>query len=243
MNLKILNKANFIHNFLNPVSRINDLCSLTLENNNLYSLNRTSDSNFMLYASTDDFIYEGDKRLLSFADIKKFIKAFECITQDTDIELKLNENTIEYSSHINKFKFHLINDNIVRGPNYSLEKLNSLEFDVEFKLSYASYLNLIKSSTFISSEKIYLSTLDGKVHGELTDKTKSNIDSYSLVVSDSYIGSNLDKPLCFDFNLFRSVSIPKNLESTIRLSNKGIIAFVVEQDKYKLKYISTAHAS
>jgi hypothetical protein len=181
--------------------------------------------------------------LLSFADIKKFIKAFECIPQDLAIGLKLNENSIEYASHINKFKFHLINDNIVRGPNYSLEKLNSLEFDIEFKLDYATYLNLIKSSTFISTEKIYISNSEGKVQAELTDKTKSNVDSYSLMISDSYTGSDLNKPLCFDFNLFRSVSIPKNSDSIIKISNKGIIAFIVEQDKYKLKYISTAHAS
>lgn len=243
MNLKIKNKTNFIHNFLNPISRINDLCSLTLENNSIYSLNRTSDSNFMLYASTDDICYEGEKRILSFADIKKFSKAFECVSQDTDIDLKLNENNIEYSSHLNKFKFHLINDNIVRGPNYNIDKLNSLEYDTEFTLNYNSYLNLIKSSTFISSEKIYLNTVDGKMYGELTDKTKSNIDSYTLSISESYNGSALDKPLCFDFNLFRSIAMPKNSESIIRLSNKGIIAFVIEQDKYKLKYISTAHVS
>lgn len=243
MNLKIKNKQYFIQNFLNPISKINDLCSLILENNQIYSFNRTPDSTFTLFSFCDDVEYEGEKRILSFAEIKKFIKAFDCISQDEEIILELNENNIEYKSHLNKFKFHLINDNIVRGPNYSIEKMNSLEFDAEFKLSYQTYLNLIKSSTFISTEKIYLYTQDGKVFGELTDKTKKNVDSYSLIICDSFNGDEFNDPLAFDFNLFRSLSISKNSDIDIKINTKGIIAFIIDQVNYKLKYISTAHVS
>lgn len=196
-----------------------------------------------MFCFSNDIEYEGEKRILSFAEIKKFVKAFDCIPQDTDIILKLNENNIEYKSHINKFKFHLINDNIVRGPNYSIEKLNSLEFNCSFKLTYSSYLNLIKSSTFITSEKVYINTEDGRVIAELTDKTKSNIDSYTLTLSDSFEGDQCPNALAFDFNLFRSLSLAKNSEIDIKLNTKGVIAFILEMDNYKLKYISTAHVS
>jgi hypothetical protein len=243
MILKIQNKQNFITNFLQPISRVNDICSLTLENNSIYSFNRTTDSTFTLFSHTDDISYEGEKRILSFAEIKKFIKAFECIPQDTDIVLQLNENNIEYKSHINKFKFHLINDNIVRGPNYSIEKLNSIEFNSDFVLSYSVYTNLLKSSTFISTEKIYLYTQDNKVFGELTDKTKSNVDSYTMLLSESYTGDGFSNPIPFDFNLFRSICLSKGTDASIKLNTKGIIAFIVDHDKYKLKYISTAHVS
>lgn len=243
MILKIQNKQNFINNFLQPISRVNDICSLTLENNTIYSFNRTTDSTFTLFSYTDDIYYEGEKKILSFAEIKKFVKAFECIPQDNDIVLKLNENNIEYKSHVNKFKFHLINDNIVRGPNYSIEKMNSIEFNSEFVLTYSVYLNLIKSSTFISTEKIYLYTEDNKVFGELTDKTKSNVDSYTVLLSDTYTGQDFNNPIPFDFNLFRSISLLKGTDALIKLNTKGIIAFVVDYDKYKLKYISTAHVS
>lgn len=243
MTLKIKNKQNFIQNFLNPISKINDLCSLILENNSIYSFNRTSDSSFTLFSYTEDIEYEGERKTLSFSEIKKFCKAFECIPQDTDIVLNLNENNIEYKSHINKFKFHLISDNIVRGPNYSIEKLNSLEFDLDFKLTYDTYINLIKSSTFISTEKIYIFTENGKVYAELTDKTKNNVDSYSMILSDEFTGKECPTPLAFDFNIFRSIYTKKTNEVIIKLNTKGIVAFIITFDKYNLKYISTAHVS
>ena len=241
--LKIRNKKNFIQNFLNPISKVNELCSLNLNKDNIYNLNRTADGNFILFAFTDSVSYDGEKRCLSFADIKKFIKAFECIPQEENIDLKINENNIEFTSHINRFKFHLIDDNIVRGPNYTLDKINSLQFDTEFNLSYNSYLDLIKSSTFLSTEKVYLSTRGTNVFAELTDKTKSNVDSFELVISDKFTGDELDSPLCFDLNLFRSISFSKNGEALLKINSKGIIEFGVDQDNYKLKYIATAHIS
>lgn len=241
--LKIKNKKNFIQNFLNPISKVNELCSLTLEKNYIYNLNRTAEGNFILFAYTDSISYDGEKRNLSFADIKKFIKAFECIPQEEDIELRINQNNIEFISHINRFKFYLIDDNIVRGPNYTLEKINSLEFNTEFNLSYNSYLDLIKSSTFLSTEKIYISTKNNTVFAELTDKTKSNVDSFGLVISDKFSGDELISPLCFDLNLFRSISFYKNDQALIKINSKGVIEFRIEQDNYKLKYITTAHIS
>ena len=77
----------------------NDLCSLTIENNSIYNINRTSDNNFSLYSITDDIelIDCEEKRTLSFSDIKKFIKIIDCIGQDT-FELTINTNNIEYKS-------------------------------------------------------------------------------------------------------------------------------------------------
>ena len=85
MILKILNKNNFIQKFLTPISKINELCSITLEKDSIYNLNRTSDTNFSLYARTEDVKYEGEKRCISFADIKRFIKVLDCIPLETNI--------------------------------------------------------------------------------------------------------------------------------------------------------------
>lgn len=242
MILKILNKNSFVHKFLVPVSKINELCSLTLENNSIYNLNRTSDTNFSLYAKTEDIEYTGEKRNISFADIKRFIKVLDCIPLDTNIELNINENNIEYASHSTRFKFHLINDNIVRGPSFNIDKINSLQFDCEFTFSYNSYMSLIKSSTFIiDSSKIYLHNEGSNVIAELTDKTKSNIDTYSTKISESFTGEPIQKPIGFDFDLFKNVSFPKNGEIIIKLNPKiGFVAFEIQDNNYNLKYIATA---
>jgi hypothetical protein len=242
MRLKILNKNNFLQKFLIPISKINELCSLTLENNLIYNLNRTSDTNFSLYAKTEDITYEGEKRNISFADIKRFIKVLDSVPLETNLELIINENSIEYSSHSTRFKFHLINDNIVRGPSFNIDKINSLEFDCAFTFNYNSYMNLIKGSTFIvDSSKIYLHNEGENVVAELTDKTKNNIDTYSTVVSNNFSGNSIQKPIGFDFDLFKNVSFPKNGEILIKINTKiGFVAFEIQDGNYKLKYIATA---
>ena len=242
MKLKILNKNSFIQKFLTPISKINELCSLTLEHDSIFNLNRTSDTNFSLYAKTEDVKYEGEKRSISFSDIKRFIKVLDCIPLDANIELNVNENNIEYACHSTRFKFHLINDSIVRGPSFNIEKINSLEFDGEFNFDYNSYISLIKSSTFIvDSSKIYLHSEGENVIAELTDKTKSNIDTYSTVISNNFTGQQISKPIGFDFDLFKNISFPKNGEIKIRLNTKiGFVAFEIQDGNNKLKYIATA---
>jgi hypothetical protein len=244
MILRILNRQNFVQKFLIPLSRVNDLCTLTLDPNICSNLNRTPDNNFSLYSFTDDIEFDGDKHNISFADIKKFIKVLECIP-DEQINLHINSNNIEYKSNGTKFKFHLINDNIVKSPNFNLEKMNALEFDISFKLTSIMHNLLIKSSTFITdSNKIYLNTDNEGVMAELTDKTKVNIDSYSKIISESFIGNKMEKPLAFNFDLFRNISFLKTNEIEVKLNTtRGFIAFIVKDDKYNLKYISTAHVS
>jgi hypothetical protein len=245
MILRILNKSNFTQKFLTPISRINELCTLTVQKNSIYNLNRTADTNFSLYSVCSDVETEGieDNVNLSFADIKKLIKVLDCLSVNT-LDLVLNKNNVEYNDKGTKFRFHLINDNIVKSPNYNIDKINALQFDVDFKLNTTAHSHLIKSSTFITdSNKIYISTEDGCVLAELTDKSKNNIDSYSVKISDFYGGTSIDKPISFNFDLFRNISYLKTTDAVVRLNTKmGFIAFDIEDDKYKLKYTATAYS-
>lgn len=246
MKLKILNKNNFVQKFLSPISKINDICTLTVEEDKIYSINRTSDNNFSLYSVTSDVEISEytEKTNLSFSDVKKFIKILDCLNQE-QVELDINSNNIEYKSSTVKFKYHLINDNIVKSANFNLDKINNLEFNLFFKFPLLIFNTLMKSSTFItSSNKIYISTENGNVIGELNDKTKSNIDTYTCKLADVYTGDTLPSGLAFNFELFRNISFLKTSELNVSLNtNKGIIAFDVEDDKYKLKYIAVAHVS
>jgi hypothetical protein len=246
MRLKINNKLEFVQKFLSPISRINDLCTLKIQSNSVTNLSRTSDNSFALYANCSDIEvldYQEDQNV-SFSDIKKFIKAFDCV-QSSSVELAVSKNKIEYTSPDIKFKFHLIDDNIVKSPNFTVEKINSFTYNTEFKLYPPVITSLIKSSTFITdSNKIYIQTNNSKVFGELSDKTRDNIDSFTTVLSEEYLGENVDTPLVFNFDVFRNISILKVQEMDVKLNTeKGFIAFDVKEDKYNLKYIATAMVS
>jgi hypothetical protein len=86
MILRILNKTNFIQKFLTPISRINELCTLTVQKNNIYNLNRTADTNFSLYSVCSDVETEGveENVNLSFADVKKLIKVLDCLSENSN---------------------------------------------------------------------------------------------------------------------------------------------------------------
>lgn len=249
MKLKILNKKNFLKNFLDPISRVNDLCTLTLQDGKIFNLNKTPDSSYSLYAQSVDVEYELDedvlKRLISFADLKKFIKLFDCIQQDENIELELHENNIEYKTSNVKFKFHLIDDKIVRSPNFNIDKINSINYTITFDIAKTVHQALIKSSTFITdSNKIYISTEDNNVIGEMTDKTRINIDTLATILSDKYEGKPLSEPLPFNFDLIRSLCFLKSdsIKTSINV-DRSVIAFDVHDNNYKLKYIATANVN
>lgn len=246
MRLKINNRIEFVQKFLNPISRINDLCTLKIQSDRITNLSRTSDNSFALYANCFDIEvceYEQDQNI-SFSDIKKFIKAIDCV-QTQSIELVISKNKIEYISPEMKFRFHLIDDNIIKSPNFTIEKINSFTYDTEFKLYPPVITSLIKSSTFITdSNKIYIQTNESKIFGELSDKTRDNIDSFTTILSESFIGEPMDDPLVFNFDVFRNISILKVQEMDVKLNTeKGFIAFDIKDDKYNLKYIATAMVS
>lgn len=246
MRLKINNKINFIQKFLNPISRINDLCTLKIQSDKISNLCRTADNSFALYADCTDveiFDFENDQNI-SFSDIKKLIKALDCI-QTSEIELLIKKNYIEYISSDIRFKFHLIDDNIVKTPNFTIDKINSFTYNTEFKIYPPSILSLIKSSTFITdSNKIYIRTNSSKVFGELSDKTRDNIDSFTSVLSEEFIGEEIINSIVFNFDIFRNISILKvDVINTKLNTEKGFIAFNIIDDKYNLKYIATAMVS
>jgi len=246
MRLKINNKVDFVQKFLSPISRINDLCTLKIQADGISNLSRTSDNSFALYANCLDvevLDYEVDQNV-SFSDVKKFIKAFDCV-QTPSVELVISKNKIEYTSSDIKFKFHLIDDNIIKSPNFTVDKINSFTYDTEFRLYPPVITSLIKSSTFITdSNKIYIQTNESKVFGELSDKTRDNIDSFTTVLSEEYTGEDVNPPLVFNFDVFRNISILKVQEMDVKLNTeRGFIAFDVKEDKYNLKYIATAMVS
>lgn len=219
-----------------------DMSIVTIDKNGATSLNKTVDNSIILYAKTTDVEYVNELTKLNIPDIKKLIRALDCLQSATPtINLQINRNSIEYKSSGTKFKFHLIEDGIITPPNINIQKIESFEYDITFKLSVHSFNSLLKSSTFLTeSNKVYISTEEGAVYAELTDKGKSNTDSYKTAISTEYSGSEIIKEIPFSFDLFRSCSLLKAdfIQVSINTS-KSIIAFDITDDNYKLKYIST----
>ena len=219
-----------------------DMSIVTIDKNGATSLNKTVDNSIILYAKTTDVEYDNESTKLNIPDIKKLIRALDCLQSTSPtINLQINRNSIEYKSSGTRFKFHLIEDGIIVPPNINIQKIESFEYDTTFKLNVNTFNSLIKSSTFLTdSNKIYISTEDGAVYAELTDKGRSNTDSYKMAICNGYEGSEITKEIPFSFDLFRSCSLLKADVINVSINTiKSIIAFDIIDGNYKLKYIST----
>lgn len=241
MQVKVNNK-HFKKLFLEQISKISENGVFVLTNNTLECKACTPDNAVILglkFAVVTEPSIE-EQVLINVGDIKKLIRAFDCIAAE-DITFKIDNNNIAYSDNSIKFKFHLLENGIINQPKINLQKLESLDFDGKFTLSDKAIGELIKASTFSTdSNKIYLTSEGNIVKGTLTDKTRHNIDSFEITVTEDYTGTKLDN-LCLSFEVFRILSTSKFNSLNCKTSSKiGVVLFEFENKILTSKYIVSA---
>lgn len=243
MTFKISNRDKFLNNFLTPLSKVADSAVIKLESGKASSLVATSDNTVVVSCLYKDSNIQASK-ILNVPDLKKFCRVVSCIEQD-DFGLDISSNFIGYKSENVRFKYHLYDDGIINSPKLNIAKLNTLEFDGKFTLPYASVINLVKGSS-ISTEtnKLYISVKDTVVLGELTDKTRANIDSYGIKISDNYEGTQFALPIPLNFEIFRIISSMRFKELQSRLLTKmGVITMDVNLEDTELRFVISALAN
>lgn len=243
MNLRIADKSSFLTNFLIPVSKVTNSAVLKLKGSTLSTLISTSD-NTVILSSIFTLPDQYDELTLNIPDLTKLVRILSVIDKD-DLTLDISGNYIAYKSEDIRFKYHLFEDGIIMIPKLSIEKLNNLTFDGKFNLSYPDIINLIKgSSVATDTNKIYLTFKDGTVTGELTDKTRPNVDSYGLKISSSYSGPQLATPTPLNFEIFRIISSMKFKELNCSFSTKiGVFVFDTTLTNAQIKFVVSALAS
>ena len=239
MIINILDRSSFLKNFLLPISKINDGCVIEISSDGFSCLTATADSSVILF-NKFNIELDVDKPInLNIADIKKIIKVIECVEGDT-ISLNVDKNNINYNGGGIKFKYHLLEDGIVTTPKLSIKKLTEIEFPISFTLPYKTIVELLKGSTFATeSNKIYFYSNGGKVYGDLTDRARHNVDSFTLPISD-YAGINFSD-ICLNFELIRIISGVRVKELQCRINQKlGVVIFEIEDKLIQTKYIASA---
>lgn len=239
--IKIKNKANFIKNFLSPISKIGDASVLELKNDKLTCLTCTSDNSIIYYVECDVYGEFDNNEVLNCPDIKKLIKAIDTIQSDVDISFEIEENNLSYKSNNLRFKYHLQEDGIIKKPKLNLQKLNDTEFNSSFTLRKDLIKELIKGSVFSSdSNKIYFFGDKEGVYAELTDKTRNNIDTITLKVCDVLNGDNVDS-LPLNFEIFRIIDVSSVDEIKVQINNKlGLVLFELQNNYNKMTYIMSS---
>jgi len=181
-----------------------------------------------------------DNVKLNLPDIKKMVRVLDIIPS-TDIELQVNENNISYNKNGYKFKYHLLDDGIIKQPNLNVEKIKKLDFNTKFIVKENELNTLFKGSSFATeTSKVYIYQEDGKINGELGDHSRHNTDNFICKLSDDFEGS-IEKPLPINFDSFRLVSFNGSREVKFSVNtDMGIITCNFKKGDAELIYIISA---
>ena len=228
--------------FLNPVSRISEECSLSVSEDCISTLINDNSGAIILYSKlkTTTGLATGENVSLNFKDLRKLIKIFDCIPEET-FELKVGDNAsvISYKSPALSFKLHLVMDSVIKKCTVSLEKISKLTFDSSFDLTSDKISEVLKGSVFATnSDKVYFFTKDGGVFAELTDKATQEVDSITFNVAAQYTGGDINTPLPFNMEILRLINSNKFDKLTVKINNTyKILLFEICSPKVTFKYI------
>lgn len=223
MLIKINNKDFFVKYFLQPISKVSDSCCIILKENKISCVASSPDNSIILNNSFNVEESFEQEACLNVPDLKKLIRALEVIDTES-IELTYDKNNIFYKNKNVSFKYHLLEEGVINRPKINVQKINSIEFDTQFDLPATALAEIIKASTFcVDSNKIYFHTSDQKVYAELTDRTRPNVDSFGVMVSDSFKGNEI-KFLCLNLEVVRILSTNKIKQIHCKVNNElGVV--------------------
>lgn len=237
-----LNKKEIVDQFLNPISRISEECSLTFGADSVSTLVNDNTGSIILYGKikTKTGLDDGQNVSLNFKDLRKLIKIFDCIKEE-EFQLKVDDNSsiISYKSATLSFKLHLVLDSVIKKCTVSLDKISKLTFDSDFELTGDKIGEILKGSIFATStDKVYFYTKDGAVFSELTDKATHEVDSITFSVANVYNGGDISTPLPFNMEILRIINSSKLDKATVKLNNTyKILLFEICNPKVMFKYI------
>ena len=241
MILTIPDREDFLNSFLTPLSRVADSAVIKLNTDDVSAIITTSDNTLVVHATYNN-ILSGIEKNLNIPDLKKLCRVLSCI-EEKGCVLDISSNFIGFESSSVRFKYYLYEDNIIKTPKQiNLERLKELPFDGKFTIPYTAVVSLMKGSSIATeTNKIYITFKESEVFGELTDKTRSNTDSYGIKISSDYEGDQINVHMPLNFELFRIISCMKYKVLVANIaSRRGLLTLDTGTETTSMKFIVSA---
>lgn len=241
MELVIKDKGEFITKFLKPVCNISDSGCLKIQENKVTSINSTQDSSVILFAQCNINIDTDKPVVLNCPDLRRLERIISLL-DTSEVALKYNGNSLSYNDGKVRFTYHLLESGILNGPSLSAEKISKLTFNIKFTVEQNKITELIKGSSFANTaSKLYISFVDGKVYGEIADKTNPLLDTFTTIINDNFTPDEQLSDIPINFETIKVLSTVKWEKITVNINTAlGVILFEINEEQYKLKYIVSA---
>jgi len=240
MELNITNSSEFVNGFIGGLARISDTGIIKLSNKKFSCITATSDNTIVVNSEyIDDTIPEGLNLTLNIPDFKKLQKLLSILP--SNFVLNIDRNSIGYNSEGTRFKFHLYEEGIISSPALNIGKINSIPFDYKFHVLTEDIRWLMKSSFLLPDiTKVYFNFTDTRVHGEITDKSRHNVDSYTKLLCNNaeVIGELITRSVPINIEILRLLTAVSYENLLVRYSkNLSILTFDIKQTNLHMKYI------
>jgi hypothetical protein len=236
----------YIEKILKPVSRLTESCVLKVSDNSLYTVCTNSDG-LILYAKAN-LPFNLDAKKLNLINIKKLLNGLDCLGDDGEFSILMSDNYLKCQSldsssgEFTSFKYHLVDDGIIKESTVNVQKIAKLTFDTEFKIPSEKIKKIMSAYSFATdATKIYFYSKDGKVYGEINDKTLQNIDNLSLLISDNINGNDISSPMPISIEIFKNFVL-NNAPLTVKINNQyNVFVFQTDiEENIEFKYIVSA---
>lgn len=237
----------YIEKLLRPVSKLTESCVLKVSENSLYTVCTPSDNSLILYAkATLPFNLETKK--LNLINIKKLLNGLECLGDDGEFSILTSDNYLKCQSsdsnsgESTSFKYHLVDDGIIKESTVNVQKIAKLTFDTEFEISSEKIKKIMSAYSFATdATKIYFYSKEGKIYGEVNDRTLQNIDNLSLLISDKVKGVEISSPMPISIEIFKNFVL-NNSSLTVKINNQfNVFVFQTDiEENIEFKYIVSA---
>jgi hypothetical protein len=121
----------------------------------IYTVCSSIDNSVILYAKTKLPIEIQDLKL-NLINIKNFLTGLECLGEGGTFELihKNNHLTCKSSNEVTKenthFKYHLVDDNIIKESTINIETIAKLKFNTTFEISAQKVRQIMSAYSFVN---------------------------------------------------------------------------------------------
>ena len=237
----------YLEKILKPVNRLTESCVLKTKGSSLYTICSSEDNSVILYAQTKIPLELDEDIRLNLISIKKLLSGLDCLGSDGEFSIKIGENSITcqiVSSDNEKthFKYHLVDDSIVKESVLRIEKFAELSFDTEFMISANKAKQILSAASFASDvSKVYFSVLEDTLQAEINDHTLQNVDNITIPITTKWEGEVLDGTFPISLEIFKNLAAIKN-DIKVKISNqfKVMLFNITEDDNLELKYVVSA---
>lgn len=214
------------------LSKISDSCVLDIKDDGIHGISASTDNSMYVHAFLGgDF----DEMTLNLPSLEKLSKALGMVDDDY-VSLLVNQNNLEYKGDDLKFKYHLHEDGIITKPKVTLDKIKNFKYDIEFDLNLDFLSNLLKNSSMISTNKLYIYTENDKLVWKLGDEKIPN--SNNLCIVGEEVMFELNDPLILKIDNLKVLSKISKDNNTFKINSKvGVGSITSKHGNFELEYI------